>query len=128
MNLANYYLSIFIFFNKKVYFEILFYLFLLAFIEKNTWSGLEDFYSNLAEALHVEISATKSKSGKSRRKIKKNNKSVRFILLLLLFSKNMYIIRFRDMFIITENLFRISKPYYPCLPYLLCQHRFLKSA
>jgi len=46
------------------------------FIEKNTWSGLEDFYSNLAEALHVEISATKSKSGKSRRKIKKNNKSV----------------------------------------------------
>ena len=92
-----------------MYFEILFYLFLLAFIEKNTWSGLEDFYSNLAEALHVEISATKSKSGKSRRKIKKNNKSVRFILLLILFSKNMYIIRFRDMFIITENLFRIFK-------------------
>jgi len=46
------------------------------FIEKNTWSGLEDFYSNLAEALHVEISATKSRGGKSRRKIKKNNKSV----------------------------------------------------
>merc|ERR1712223_1760227 len=41
------------------------------FIEKNTWSGLEDFYSNLAEALHVEISATKSKSGKSRRKSRK---------------------------------------------------------
>ena len=40
-----------------------------AFIEKNTWSGLEDFYSNLASALHVEIS-TKARGSKSRRRNK----------------------------------------------------------
>ena len=58
--------------------KFLFYLFLLAFIEKNTWSGLEDFYSNLATSLHVEISTTKSRGGKSRRrtKIKKSLKTL----------------------------------------------------
>ena len=40
-----------------------------AFIEKNTWSGLEDFYSSLASALHVEIS-TKARGSKSRRRNK----------------------------------------------------------
>jgi len=40
------------------------------FIEKNTWSGLEDFYSNLVRAIHAEM-LHKGSSMQGRRKSKK---------------------------------------------------------
>ena len=47
----------------------------LAFIEKNTWTGLEDFYTNLVQALHTECSedgkqSTCRKSLRSRKRRK----------------------------------------------------------
>ena len=52
-----------------------FYVF-LAFIEKNTWSGIEDFYSNLARALHVETT-TQPRGGPANSKIRRKTKSQR---------------------------------------------------
>jgi len=46
------------------------------FIEKNTWSGIEDFYSNLARALHVETT-TQPRGGPANSKIRRKTKSQR---------------------------------------------------
>ena len=51
--------------------------YLLAFIEKNTWSGLEDFYSNLVRAIHAEmLHKGSSKQGRRKSKKRKNGKSM----------------------------------------------------
>lgn len=49
------------------------------FIEKNTWSGLEDFYSNLARALHAETTTQPrgAANAKIRRKTKSHRKSAK---------------------------------------------------
>ena len=41
------------------------------FIEKNTWNGLEDFYANLARALHAETRYSPRRTTKVRRKNKR---------------------------------------------------------
>lgn len=47
------------------------------FIEKNTWSGLEDFYSNLVRAIHAEmLHKGSSKQGRRKSKKRKNGKSM----------------------------------------------------
>ena len=55
---------------------VLIFVLFSAFIEKNTWSGLEDFYSNLSTALQFEISTTKTRKSRRRAKSKKINKSL----------------------------------------------------
>lgn len=56
---------------------------LAAFIEKNTWSGLEDFYSNLARALHVETSTPRPGNGKSLRRKQKTRKTGKSLITAL---------------------------------------------
>ena len=56
--------------TKKFFKNYFFFILFVAFIEKNTWSGLEDFYSNLVRAIHAEM-LHKGSSMQGRRKSKK---------------------------------------------------------
>ena len=47
-----------------------------AFIEKNTWSGLEDFYSNLVRAIHAEMLQKGTLQGRRKSKKRKNGKAM----------------------------------------------------